>query len=549
MPRISLRTRILLVSSALAALLTVAMLALVSTQASRYVDGRLLEDLRRGHDLAVKNEVERLRRLETTARVIGSFPALKALIEQTDEATVRDALIDYRQEHLPTGLLAVLATDGRTLAWTDALSGAALPDVAARWATPALREGVATGTLALGDRVFHAAAVPVDAAGTVFGYLLAAAPIDDGYAQELREAARDEVVILGPRSVLASTILRDRLPWRDASGVPSAGMQSPVPFDVELDGERYTALAVPTAPGERLAALTLQSRDQALAPYRLIQGGLLVLGLVAIGAGVAGSAMLARSITRPVAQLVEGTQAVARGNYEFELAVARNDELGELASSFNTMTRGLREREAMSKFVSQSTVEMIQAQPRRGGSGTERRRVTVFFSDIRGFTAMAERLTPEEAISRLNQVLRAQAEIVARFKGDVDKFIGDAVFAVFSGDDMAVNAIRCGVEVNRAMRQLAESHPDMPIDVGIGIATGEVILGAVGSNERLDYTALGSTVNLGARLCSAAAKREILLSEETYRLVRDFIAAEPMEPVAVKGFAEPVKTFRMAIVS
>jgi class 3 adenylate cyclase len=512
------------------------MLALVSTQASRYVDGRLLEDLRRGHDLAVKNEVERLRRLETTARVIGSFPALKALIEQTDEATVRDALIDYRQEHLPTGLLAVLATDGRTLAWTDALSGAALPDVAARWATPALREGVATGTLALGDRVFHAAAVPVDAAGTVFGYLLAAAPIDDGYAQELREAARDEVVILGPRSVLASTILRDRLPWRDASGVPSADMQSPVPFDVELDGERYTALAVPTAPGERLAALTLQSRD-------------LALGLVAIGAGIAGSAMLARSITRPVAELVEGTQAVARGNYEFELAVARNDELGELASSFNTMTRGLREREAMSKFVSQSTVEMIQAQPRRGGSGTERRRVTVFFSDIRGFTAMAERLTPEEAISRLNQVLRAQAEIVARFKGDVDKFIGDAVFAVFSGDDMAVNAIRCGVEVNRAMRQLAESHPDMPIDVGIGIATGEVILGAVGSNERLDYTALGSTVNLGARLCSAAAKREILLSEETYRLVRDFIAAEPMEPVAVKGFAEPVKTFRMAIVS
>jgi adenylate cyclase len=123
------------------------------------------------------------------------------------------------------------------------------------------------------------------------------------------------------------------------------------------------------------------------------------------------------------------------------------------------------------------------------------------------------------------------------------------VFAIFSGDDMAVNAIRCGVEVHRAMRQLAESHSDMPIDVGIGIATGEVILGAVGSSDRLDYTALGSAVNLGARLCSAAAKREILLSEETYMLVRDFIAAEPMEPVAVKGFSEPVKTYRMVILN
>ena len=542
-----LRTRILVVSSALAALLTVAMLALVSTQASRYVDGRLLEDLRRGHDLAARKEVERLRRLETTARVIGSFPGLKALIDQTDEATVRDALIDYRQQHLPQGLLAVLETDGRVLAWTDGLSGAELPDVGRRWVTPALGEGVATGTLALGGRVFHVAAVPVDAAGAVFGVLLAALPIDDAYAQELREAARDEIVILGPAGVLASTILRERLPWRDAAAVSGAEVRSPLPFDVELDGEQFTALAVPTAPGERLVALTLQSRDQALAPYRLIQGGLIVLGIVAIAAGIAGSAMLARSITRPVARLVEGTQAVAKGNYDFELSIERNDELGELASSFNTMTRGLRERADMSKFVSQSTVEMIQARQRRVSSASERRQVTVFFSDIRGFTSMAERLPPEDAVNRLNEVLRAQAQIVARFHGDVDKFIGDAVFAVFSGDDMAVNAIRCGVEVQLAMQRLAADHTDMPIDVGIGIATGEVILGSVGSEERLDYTALGSTVNLGQRLCSAARKREILLSEPTYHLVRDFIAAEPMEPLAVKGFATPVTAYRMTV--
>ena len=277
-----------------------------------------------------------------------------------------------------------------------------------------------------------------------------------------------------------------------------------MPFEVAVDGERYTALAVPTAPGVPLVAMTLQSRDQALAPYRLIQGGLLVLGLVAIVAGIGGSAMLARSITRPVARLVQGTREVAAGNFEFELAVERDDELGDLAASFNTMTRGLRERAAMAKFVSHSTVEMIQSAERRPESHGERRTITVFFSDIRGFTALAERLAPEAAVALLNQCLSVQAEIVARFGGDVDKFIGDAVFAHFDGQDMAVNAIRCGVEIHHAMARLTASHPDTPIELGIGIATGEVILGSIGSADRLDYTALGSTVNLCARLCGAA---------------------------------------------
>jgi adenylate cyclase len=295
-----------------------------------------------------------------------------------------------------------------------------------------------------------------------------------------------------------------------------------------------------------MVALTLQSRDQALAPYRLIQGGLLFLGLVAIMAGVTGSAMLARSITRPVGQLVEGTRAVAAGHYDFELLVERDDELGDLAASFNTMTRGLREREAMSKFVSHSTVEMIQSH-RRPESQGERRVITVFFSDIRGFTALAERLPPESAVKLLNECLGLQAEMVDRFKGDLDKFIGDAVFAHFAGDDMALNAIRCGVEIHQAMSRLASEHPDTPIHLGIGIATGEVIVGSVGSADRLDYTALGSTVNLCSRLCGAAAAGEILLSETTYEQVRHFVAAEPLEPLAVKGFTGPVKVYKMTV--
>ena len=546
MARLRLRTRILLVSSALAAALTVAMLALVSLQAGRFVDRRLLEDLQRGRDLVTAQEQERLARLRTTAQILGSFPELKALLAETDAATVRDSLLEYRQRQLPGGLLAALDTNGQVVAWTEGLASGGIADVEARWVRPALAEGAATGTALIGGRVLHAAAVPVEAAGAVFGFLLAGEPLDDGYAAVLREHGRDEIVILSRDGVLASTILRTRLPWQNAAGLPAAQAASERPFDVEIDGERYTALAVPTAPGVPLVALTLQSRDQALAPYRLIQGGLLVLGLVAIVAGVTGSAMLARSITRPVGHLVDGTRAVAGGDYDFELAVERDDELGDLAASFNTMTRGLREREAMSKFVSHSTVEMIQSQARAASEG-ERRTITVFVSDIRGFTTMAERLPPEAAVSLLNRCLGVQAELVARFNGDIDKFIGDAVFAHFAGPDMAVDAIRCAVEIHQAMSRLALELPEMPIQLGIGIATGEVIVGSVGSADRLDYTALGSTVNLCFRLCSAAGGGEILLSEATYAKVRHFIAAEPLEPLAVKGFAGPVQVFRMTV--
>ena len=546
MPRLRLRTRILLVFSALAAALTVAMLALVSLQASRFVDRRLVSDLEDSRRLLVDQEQARLVGLENRARLLASFPDLKALLVETDAATIRDFLLDYRSSIGPAALLALLDPRGAVIARTDAVSAPPIADAETRWVQPALTDGAARGTLAIGEQVFHAAAVPVEVGGTIFGFLLAGSPVDDRYAQELRQIGRDEVVLLGHKGVLASTLLRDRLPWADIAGFRERHGTAAGPLEVLITGERYTALTVPTVPGAEVLALSLQSRDQALAPYRLIQAGLLVLGLVAIVTGIAGSAMLARSITQPVSRLAEGTRQVASGNYDVTIAIDRSDELGELAASFNQMTNGLRERAAMQKFVSHSTVEMIQARGRPASTG-ERRRIAALFSDVRGFTALSERLTPDEAVRLLNRCLSVQAELVAKYRGDVDKFIGDAVFAHFSGEDMVLNAIRCAVEIHHAMARLAAGAPDTALELGIGIASGEVILGSIGSADRLDYTALGSTVNLCARLCSVADRREILLSEPAFAAVRDIIAAEPLEPLAVKGFAAPVRAYRMVV--
>jgi adenylate cyclase len=169
--------------------------------------------------------------------------------------------------------------------------------------------------------------------------------------------------------------------------------------------------------------------------------------------------------------------------------------------------------------------------------------LTVLFSDIRGFTRLAESRAPEEVVTLLNESLGTQAEHVLKYGGDIDKFVGDAIVALFDGDDMALRAIRCAVEIQRSIGRTDAQQA--PMAVGIGIATGDVILGSIGGAGRFDYTAVGSQVNLAARLCAMAGPGEILLAESTWQPVSDLVAATPLEPLAVRGFSEPVPVYRM----
>jgi adenylate cyclase len=266
--------------------------------------------------------------------------------------------------------------------------------------------------------------------------------------------------------------------------------------------------------------------------------------MLAVGLGVVASALLARSITAPVARLVEATEQVAAGNFHHTVDVKSGDELGALARSFNAMTRGLRERADMQKFVSQSTMEMIQS-PVRASAG-ERKHLTILFSDIRGFSRFAEERPPEDAVEWLNRCLGMQAELVRKHGGDVDKFVGDGLFALFAGDDMAFDAVRCAVEIHRGMDALIAPGGTV-LDLGMGIVTGDVILGSIGGGNRLDFTAVGNQVNICSRLCAMAAPREILVAESTYLLVRDLVSAEPRSDVVIRGLAQPIDVYSLKV--
>lgn len=545
MPFRSLRARLLAAVAVLVVLLTVGMLVVVGWSANSAVTERVTADLVRSRDTLTAAYSLRYDRLTLVARSLASFPELMALMG-TDRVTIRDFLTGYRERNARDELLLALDATGAVVARSDTFGELTIPNARAAWIEPAISGQPVTGVLDIDGRPHHAALVPAEAGGTVFGFFAAALPVDGRWAASLRDASGKEIVVLDATTLLGTSLAQGRAPWAKASDYAVTASPGATAL-VDLDGERFESITVMDAKAPALQVVALQSVDLALAPYRNIQWGLVALGLVATAVGIAVAAMLARSITAPVAALSSATAAVADGRYDIRLEVSGNDELADLSRRFNVMTAGLRERAEMQQFVSQSTVDMI----RRGPTTPEahagaRRMATLLFADIRGFTAFAERRPPEEAVAVLNRYLQSLSDLVQRFHGDVDKFMGDAVFAHFTGADQALDAIRCAVEMHRAAAQAQVTDASLPpLAFGIGIATGEVLVGSVGGAGRLDYTAIGAPVNLASRLCAAAEPNETLMSSATFDAVRGLVAAEAAPAIAVKGFSEPVGPYRM----
>jgi class 3 adenylate cyclase len=183
---------------------------------------------------------------------------------------------------------------------------------------------------------------------------------------------------------------------------------------------------------------------------------------------------------------------------------------------------------------------------------TTRKEVTVFFSDIRGFTSLSEQLEPEELIQMMNEYLSAMTAIVFQFEGTLDKYIGDAIMVFFNDPtEQADHAVRC-VQMARAMQaKLAElqagwfAQGSEPLSMGIGINTGFVTVGNIGSTSRMEYTVLGNNVNLASRLCSAAQPGQILVSQKTQGLVAEKIETRFLREETIKGKARPVKLYEV----
>ena len=222
---------------------------------------------------------------------------------------------------------------------------------------------------------------------------------------------------------------------------------------------------------------------------------------------------------------------------------------GTVAKNF---TQEQRQKRRLSRFFSPDVVAEIVRYKDDKSLSAARRRMTVLFSDIRGFTSMSEKMPPEEVVAFLREYLTVMTQAVFNHGGTVDKYIGDAIMALynvpFDAPDHALRAVRTALEFQERLQPLAErfaARHGGTLACGVGIHTGDAVVGTIGSEQRLEYTAIGDTINLGSRLEGLTKEFgvPIIISEATYAEVRDHFGARDLGEVTVKGKAIPVKIY------
>lgn len=303
-----------------------------------------------------------------------------------------------------------------------------------------------------------------------------------------------------------------------------------------------------------LGIIATVDEERAFSAVRKIQRQNFLIMAIILTLSILIVYFFSKTITTPIIRLVGATREIERGNFRVDIVPTSGDEIGRLTSSFIAMGRGLEEREKLKetfgKFVNKEIAEQVlKGEIKLGG---ERKNVTVFFSDIRSFTAISEKLEPEEVVEFLNEYMTRMVNCVNVTGGVVDKFIGDAIMAVWGAPVSYGNDTERAIDGALMMRNeligfnRGRGGPRKPIiRIGCGINTGPVLAGQIGSEERMEYTVIGDTVNLASRIeaLNKPFGTDILISQDTYNLVKDIYQVEPMQKIKVKGKAEPQQIY------
>ncbi|HKJ25168.1 MAG TPA: adenylate/guanylate cyclase domain-containing protein, partial [Myxococcota bacterium] len=520
-------------------------------EARRLVDAALERTARAfGRALGV-----RMRILTEKARLLSSDFAFKQAVATREAATVRSALENHR-DRVDADVMMLVTMDGSLTVDTlhGSIHGGRCPLASPIAAAEASDTGEAHAIAVVDGRHYQLVVVPLftpePTAWIVIGFR-----IDDAFAEELREETGTHVTLLPWRpgaEAFASTLapplraelVRD-LPYASPPGrslvVPLAGEEH-VTWVVPVPG---TAVSEAAVGSDAIVAVLQRSLPDALAPYLKLRDLLLQILGVGLGLSALGALLVASRVTRPVAALAAGARRIATGDYETPVTVRQRDELGVLADSFNEMMKGLSERDRvrdlLGKVVSPEVAEELLAHGLELGG--EERCVSVLFSDVRSFTTISERKTPQELVHFLNAYLTRSSAVVERNGGVVDKYIGDAVMAIFGapigGADDAERAVRAGVEMVTTVRAMEEAPA-----IGIGINTGVVVAGNMGSRTRLNYTVIGDAVNLASRLEGLTKRYGVgVIASESTRDACPGWAFRELDRVRVKGKDHPVRIF------
>ena len=559
-------SRLLLLIAGIVALAQCANYILVRIANRKNAVERIYENLDKGALLFTKRVDARLDELSGRAALMSDDYSIRQLFlkEEPDPATVRSALESY-SVRMGVPFMALLSPEGSRIGDTRG----PLPPAALRpfqelvKVAEAADDPKAKGFARLppdgpNGKLYALLVVPIYAPKPeIVAWIGLALPIDHDFATGLKEDTRLEVTFYFGAS-------GDLLPVE--STLPESNLRPVAPAaigaemrNVAVAGESYVTAYRPLhpliTPGR--AAIALQrSLEAELAPSLLLERFLLILLLASLGVAALIAPMFASNLSRPLRALAEHTKLIGRGDYATRLNLDRADEIGQLAASFNQMSEGLAERDRVRDLLDKNVSPEVAAQLMRDGGalGGEEREVTVLFVDLRSFTRLSESLPPRDVLALLNRFFDRMSGIVEIYHGVVDKYIGDAIMALFGAPVVlpshADSGILAALEMQSALARLnAELATEgrARLAFGIGINTAKIIAGNIGSSRRLNYSVVGDGVNVAARLQDLTRmsqfRADILVSAATLAAARGRYRVRPLGAAPVRGRDEPVDVY------
>ncbi|MEP2448909.1 MAG: adenylate/guanylate cyclase domain-containing protein [Balneola sp.] len=523
--RISTKLIILLIGLTLIVLVTV--LTAVNNTFSKTLNEDIVLDFSQLQGFFKQQQTLQYDRLVESSYLISENSTYKANVELNDPASVNFTVNEFAL-FIKTDLFVVTNNDGEVLAWLNNQERAG-SNISSRRSVQNALNGIEPPIniewprlWAVDGELFQIVTIPIYAGNTIIGTTTLGTKFQDSEARLLKQNTPLDVIMFLDENPIAYSNVNENMTIyslfvnskKELVDSLTTNLEISTPFRANLNDKEVLAFISPLGTEERAYYLAYVPVDVQFQILGTIQQNILLIAASSFLVIVPIAFIIAGAFSGPIQRLTKAMLKVREGDLDVEVQSNSHDEVGILTKTFNEMIQGLRERFALTKYVGDHTLKMIQEKQTVDlDEKASFQELAILFTDIRGSTSKISTSTPEEFLEKLNKTLGKQADTVLLHKGSIDKYVGDSLIALFAGVDSLKAAINAAIEIQKDFKSDNELNEFFD-GIGIGINYGKVILGNMGAKERMDYTVIGSEVNLCARLCSAAKDGQILIPKE-----------------------------------
>jgi len=556
--KISIQVKLFLILAGLTVIIVGGVLFVLTNTLTEKIEQQIISEFQSTQQVFRQQQNLIYDRLAESCYLIGENSTFKANVALNDPSSI-DFSVNELAQFAKVDLFIVTDINGKVLAWLDhpekqgenlssrlgvseALVGIE-PEVSIEW----------PGLWAIENEILQVVTLPIYAGESIIGTISLGSKITQVEAQNLKGNTNIDIHIFYADHLIASTFGENitesqqshfNAYLQNQQNLIKSSLESRKEtdaFSFLLGEEEIFTFISPMGIGEPAFYIASVSKSAELKILSVLQQNIFLTAIISFLITILIAFILGKTLTKPILNLVSGMNKVSDGDLSVNVPTKSSDEIGLLTQAFNQMITGLRERLHLMKYVGSHTIDMVkESSANEVALGGTRKNLTVLFSDIRGFTAFSESRTAEEVVQMLNRFLGFQSEIVAAYGGSVDKFVGDEMVALFMGDDSVEKAIECAKDIQQKISKI-EQPENAGIHVGIGINYGSMIMGNMGAKDRMDYTVIGDSVNLGARLCSAAEGGQILIPATVLDRVSMQIEINSRKMMSFKGILQEIE--------